>query len=97
MGDLLGSFFEDLKLLYFPRRGSNGGRCGCSFEFDSIDHPDYYTGIPVREGETYVFSMYARRNSSFDVHERFAIGPMASVISRTSIFWSIMNPHLPRG
>ncbi len=27
----------------------------------------FNTGIPVREGETYVFSMYARRNSSFDV------------------------------
>ena len=27
----------------------------------------FNTGIPVREGEAYVFSMYARRNSSFDV------------------------------
>ena len=27
----------------------------------------FNTGIPVRKGETYVFSVYARRNSSYDV------------------------------
>lgn len=44
MGDLFGIFFEDLN------HAADGGLYAelvqnRSFEFDPIDHPDYYTGI----------------------------------------------------
>jgi len=126
LGDLFGIFFEDLN------HAADGGLYAelvqnRSFEFDSIDHPDYHgvpawekvergniraeiyvedrkplneknlhylvidikesthgsaagvmnlgynTGIPVRKGENYKFSCYARRDSHFKEPVRIAL------------------------